>query len=102
MDLERLKTLGFTLMCGQVDYKGKNYGIFNHHGALLTDEGDALVERLEDEAAREAKAPKTASAPAAKTGRKKAEAAPVEPVDPVPESTASEMEADLNGLLGQE
>ena len=102
MDLERLKTLGFTLICGQVDYKGKNYGTFNHHGALLTDEGDALVERLEDEAAREAKAAKAAPAPAVKTGRKKAEVAPVEPVDPVPESTASEMEADLNGLLGQE
>lgn len=97
MDLERLKTLGFNLICGQVDYKGKNYGIFNHHGALLTDEGDALVERLEDEATREAKTPKTASAPAAKTGRKKVEAAPE-----TTETTASEIEAGLNGLLGQE
>ena len=101
MDVERLKTLGFTLMCGQVDYKGKNYGTFNHHGALLTDDGDALVERLEDEAARgaKAKAAPAAPAPAAKTGRKKAEGAPAAPAaDP----TASDMEADLNGLLGQE
>lgn len=72
MDLERLKSLGFCLIAGQVDYQGKNYGSFNAHGALLTDEGDELVAQLEDEAARSGAAPK------ATRGRKPKPTAPAE------------------------
>lgn len=92
MDVERLKALGFTLMCGQVDYKGKNYGTFNHHGALLTDEGDALVEQLEDERAR-------AKAPAAKAARK---AKPASDTPPPEASDAPVDEVGLNTAIDQE
>lgn len=92
MDVERLKALGFTLMCGQVDYKGKNYGTFNHHGALLTDEGDALVEQLEDERAR-------AKAPAAKAARKTKPAADTPPPET---SDAPVDDVGLNAAIDQE
>lgn len=46
MDIERLKSLGFELSVGQVDYRGRTYGTFNQHGAMLTDAGRELVDQL--------------------------------------------------------
>ncbi len=101
MDLERLKSLGFCLIAGQVDYQGKNYGTFNAHGALLTDEGDELVAQLEDDAARgQTKTATRAAAPKAARGREAKPTAPPAAPDPAPEESG--LADGLGGMLGQE
>ena len=89
MDADRLVKLGFTLMVGQVDRNGKNYGFFNRHGVFLTPEGEDLVARLEadDDPARPAQVelPVPRKAP-----RKKAEA---------PETAADVVESVGQALL---
>jgi len=44
--VEQLVELGFSVVGGMVDYKGKNYGRVTKLGVELTEEGQALMARL--------------------------------------------------------
>lgn len=46
MDMEQLTELGFDVVAGNIDRRGKNYGVLTKMGPELTPEGKELVEKL--------------------------------------------------------
>jgi hypothetical protein len=81
MKLDQLEALGFTVVAGQIDRNGKNWGFLAPTGPVLTPEGEALAAELQAAQAPVA-APKAAKEPkASKTAKVEAPVAPVEPSD---------------------
>lgn len=92
MNLEYLKSLGFQLNGGNVDYKNVNYGRFTLSGAILTDAGRAKVEELE------AGDPPPVTAEPKKPAAKKAAAKKAEPAADAAATPAGDNADLLSGL----
>jgi hypothetical protein len=91
MKLDQIEALGFTVVAGQIDRLGKNYGLLTPTGPALTPEGEALALELQA-----AKAPK-AEAPAKPAKEPKASKTPKV------ETPAADTSGDdlLQGLLDE-
>lgn len=96
MKHDQLIALGFDICGGQVDYRGKNYGMLTVTGVALTPEGEELIAELQGgdgpKAPVAAAAAKTTRTRAAKNATAAAPAAPTEPA-------GEDETADLAGQL---